>query len=85
MYDKDLRIHYYPQPTYRQIAGGQAWSRKGMAMISVWRPPEGFQDEHGIPVEPNESWVHIQKAKPKGIGTGMVRLRYNAKEGRYYE
>ena len=29
---------YYPQATFREIAGGQAWSRKGMQMVSGWRP-----------------------------------------------
>lgn len=81
---KQGNIMYYPQPTYREIAGGQAWSRKGMSMISVWRPKEGLVDYDGIPYAKNESVIHIQKSKPKGIGeVGIIRMLYNAKKHRY--
>lgn len=84
--DKSSGLRYYPQASYREIAGGQAWSRKGMAMLSVYRPKEGMTDEHGIPVKNNESWIEIQKAKPKGIGkTGKVVLFYDAKKHRYFD
>lgn len=82
--DNDKKKPYYPLATYRQISGGQAWSRKGMAMISVWRPHPDLLDENGLPVRENESWIAIQKSKPKGIGkNGIVKLIYDAKEHRY--
>lgn len=80
--NKDL--YYYPQPTYREIAGGQAWSRKGMSMISVWRPKEGLTDEDGILYEPNQTVLEIQKSKPKGTGkVGKVNLLYHIQKHRY--
>lgn len=86
IHDKETGLRYFPQASYREIAGGQAWSRKGMAMLSVYRPKEGLRDEHGMPVENNESWIDVQKAKPKGIGKlGKVVLYYNSKTHRYYD
>ena len=82
--DSDSGKMYYPMPTYRQIAGGQAWSRKGKGMIAVWRPPDWYKDDDGFPVASNESWVYVQKAKPKGVGSlGITRLLYNSNEHRY--
>lgn len=81
---KSGNVMYYPQPTYREIAGGQAWSRKGMSMISIWRPKEGLMDENGMPYASNETLAHIQKSKPKGTGeVGIVRMLYEAKKHRY--
>lgn len=79
-------ISYYPMPTFREVAGGQAWSRKGMAMIAVWRPKDGLRDEDGIPYQANETVIEIQKAKPKGIGsTGRANLYYDLRKHRYKE
>jgi hypothetical protein len=75
---------YYPPASYREVAGGQSWSRKGMAMISVWRPPSFLKNEHGLPYEENESVIFIQKAKPKGIGKiGNFSLYYHAHKHGY--
>lgn len=83
---KDTEIWYYPQGKFQDVADGQVWSRKGMGMISVWRPPEGYKDENGIPVLKNESWIDVQKAKPKGVGkTGLIKLFWDAKKHRYTE
>ncbi len=78
---------YYPPATPRQIAGGQAWFRKAMNMISIWRPSPGMIDkETGAPFEENEMWAIIQKYKPKGIGKkGTAKLYFNTIQNRYYE
>lgn len=79
-------ITFYPPPTAREYAGGQAWYRKGLAMIGVWRPPLGLRDKSGVPFESNEAHIIIHKAKPKGIGEkGTARLYYDRKMNRYYE
>lgn len=77
---------YYPPPTARDYAGGQAWFRKGLSMIAVWRPPVGLPDTNGIPFEENESHIIIQKSKPKGTGKrGTAKLFWDYKKSRYYE
>jgi hypothetical protein len=79
-------VRYYPPATYREIAGGQTFSRKGLGMICVWRAQEGLKDEHGQPFEHNESVIFIQKAKPKGIGkNGKFSLLYDSKRHRYLD
>ena len=80
-------IFYYPLPTYRQIAGGESWSRKGDAMIAAWRPPKGMIDVQGDRVyDGNEVIIAIQKAKPKGIGAvGLAHLWFDVQKSRYYE
>jgi len=80
-------IFYYPLPTYRQIAGGESWSRKGDAMIAAWRPPKGMLDvQENRPYDGNEVVIAIQKAKPKGIGkVGIARLWFDVEKSRYYE
>jgi len=76
---------YYPVVTPHEVAGGQAWYRKGLMMLSVWRPPSWFEDENGQPVDTNETWVFVQKFKPKLAGKkGFARIMYNTKEHRYY-
>jgi len=82
--DKSTNTYFYPQPTYREIAGGQAWSRKGMSMLSVWRPKTGLLDENGYPYEFNQTVLEIQKSKPKGTGkVGIVNFLYDSKKHRY--
>ena len=77
-------LRYYPMPTYREIAGGQAWSRKGMAMIAGWRPKEGLCDENGEPYPQNSTILEVQKSKPKGIGSlGRMNLLYNVNTHNY--
>lgn len=79
-------ITYYPPPTARDYAGGQAWYRKGLGMIALWRPPFGLNNEHGIPYKENELHVIVQKAKPKGIGKkGYAKLYYDTTMSRFYE
>lgn len=88
--DQELKqengISFYPSPTPRQIAYGQAWYRKGMNMIGVWRPPYGLMDSDGRPFEKNEVHIDIQKFKPKGVGNrGKHIMFYDQKQNSYYE
>lgn len=88
--DQELKtengISFYPAPTPRQIAYGQAWYRKGMNMIGVWRPPYGLMDAEGRPFEKNEVHIDVQKFKPKGVGNrGKHVMFYDAKKNSYYE
>ena len=84
--DKDTGQMYYPIPTFRQVAGGQAWSRKGEQMLAIWRPPSWLKNEHGEPYAENTTIISVQKSKPKGIGkTGLICIYYDAKSHCYYE
>lgn len=84
--DESSKISYYPPASYREIAGGQAWSRKGEQMICIWRPPTGLNDENGMPYEENQTEVRIQKSKPKGVGKlGKFNLFYDVKGHSFYE
>jgi len=77
---------YYPPASFREVAGGQSWARKGMGMISTYRPPEGMKDVNGRPYENNTTLLQIQKIKPKGSGQkGTAVLYYDLKKHRYYE
>lgn len=84
--DDTTKMSYYPPATYREIAGGQAWSRKGEQMVCIWRPPMGLSDDNGIPFEENQTEVRIQKSKPKGVGKlGKFDLFYDIKAHSFYE
>lgn len=84
--DQETGRLYYPMPTFRQVAGGQAWSRKGEQMLAIWRPPTFLKDEYGQCYDDNQTVIGIQKSKPKGIGkTGLVNLWYDPKKHSYYE
>jgi hypothetical protein len=86
LYHKD---GYLLAPSRKQYAGGQAWARKGEAMLSVWRPPsngEKFKDTDGLPYGENEAHIEIQKSKPKGVGkTGVAKLEFDWKRSAYFE
>jgi len=77
---------YYPIPTPREFAGGQAWFRKGEQMIIVWRPPVGVSREGGEGVyEPNEVIIRVAKEKPKGASKkGDYTFFYSVKKNAYY-
>lgn len=77
---------YYPMPKARQAAGGQAWFRKAMGWINLWRPPAFLNDENGMPYPDNTLIGMVEKAKPKGIGRrGQFQLYFDWKQNRYYE
>jgi len=80
-------VTYYPAATPRQIAGGQAWYRKAMNMLCVWRPPAGIPDpDTGAPYEDNEVHIIVNKYKPKGVGKkGKVKLYLDTHRNRYFE
>jgi hypothetical protein len=79
-------ITYYPKPLPRQAAGGQAWYRKSMTWVTLWRPDSRLMDDAGWPYKENEVHVFIDKAKPKGVSKkGMCRIYFDWAKNRYYE
>jgi hypothetical protein len=80
-------IFYYPQPTMNDIAGGQTWARKGMMILTLWRPPKGFpKDDVGGFYEENELVIEVVKARPKSAGKlGRCVLKYDRISNRFKE
>lgn len=85
---KEKGYTYYPISTAREVAGGQAWFRKGMMMISLWRPITNYAEGAEIveeienrTVKSGQVIVQVQKSKPKGRGKlGEMNLHYRWKE-----
>jgi replicative DNA helicase len=78
-------VQYYPPATFREIAGGQTWSRRGFMMSSIWRPPTGLNEFRDIPLQGNETFWLQQKYKPQWAGSaGFAILRYDSKRHCYY-
>lgn len=78
-------ITYYPPPTARDFAGGQAWYRKGLLMLILWRPPFGLCDGCGIPYQENETILKIAKSKPKGVSiNGTYKIFLDVEKYQYY-
>lgn len=78
-------VQYYPPATFRQVAGGQAWSRRGFMMSSVWRPNPDLESIDGVELEGNETFWIQQKYKPEWAGEkGKAVLRYDAPRHRFY-
>lgn len=76
---------YQPPATFREIAGGQAWSRRGFMMSSIWRPPLWMEDFDGMQLEGNETFWIQQKYKPEWAGSrGKAVLKYDAKKKCFY-
>lgn len=76
---------YQPPATFREIAGGQAWSRRGFMMASIWRPPEWMDDFNQMNIEGNETFWIQQKYKPEWAGSrGTAILKYDAKNKCFY-
>lgn len=79
-------ITFYPPPTARDYAGGQAFYRKGLGMLAFWRPPAGVDDGTGKDYLDNEVHIIVQKYKPKGTGKrGTAKLFFDIQANRYYE
>ena len=77
---------YQPPATFREIAGGQAWSRRGFMMASIWRPPEWMDTLDDKPLEGNETFWIQQKYKPEWTGSrGTAILKYDVKNKCFYE
>lgn len=77
------KFRYLPVTKPNQIAGGQAWPRKGLNMISVWRPPMPEADGRrliypatGAAWEDNAVLVSVDKVKPRELGTRGTSFLY---------
>lgn len=84
--EKKGNVMFYPPATFREIAGGQTWSRRGFMMVSVWRPAEGLEEYGGMEFNGNETlWIQ-QKFKPKYAGKkGIAVVKYKPQKHCYYE
>jgi hypothetical protein len=78
-------VTYYPAPSARDLAGGQVWFRKGLLMITLWRPPAGIaENEEGYYLD-NELHVRIAKSKPKGVSkNGVYKMFLNVESYQYF-
>lgn len=77
---------FYDIPTFRDVAGGQAWSRRGFMMMAVFRPAEKQTEVRGITLTKNSALIDIQKYKPKWAGDrGTVHWQYNVNNHEYTE
>lgn len=81
---------YYPMPSPREISSGQIFYRKGMLMLTVYRPidikGEPLLNNEGVPYKRNETIISISKAKPKGVAQiGEFSLFYDFRRNQYYE
>lgn len=77
---------YYPMPTARQAAGGQAALRKAMTWVNIWRPSTKLKNQWGENYKDNEVVINVEKAKPKGVSfRGETSLFFDWKKNRYYE
>lgn len=76
---------YQPPATFREIAGGQAWSRRGFMMASIWRPPVWMEEFDDMELNGNETFWIQQKYKPEWAGSrGTAILKYDAKNKCFY-
>lgn len=84
--DKESNKLYHVMPRAKMAAGGQAWFRKAMGWINMWRPPLFLKDATGEPYPENVVIIDVEKAKPKGIGKkGTFALYFDWKRNRYFE
>lgn len=80
------KFSYYPMPTARQAAGGQAALRKAMTWINMWRPSTNLKDQWGEHYKDNQVVIAVEKAKPKGVSfRGETNLFFDWKKNRYFE
>ena len=86
------RIAYHLPATPKQWAGGQTWFRKGFQMLLVYRPYPWMSSPICEGAQPsgvlkNETWIMIQKARPKGTAThkAQVSLFFDVAKNSYYE
>lgn len=78
-------VTYYPPASARDLAGGQVWFRKGLCVLTLWRPPAGIIENGNTPYEPNELHVRIAKSKPKGVSkNGVFKLYLDVEKYQYY-
>ena len=78
-------VTYYPPATARDLAGGQVWFRKGLCMLTLWRPPKGVSESELGPYPDNELHVRIAKSKPKGVSkNGIYKMYLDTTRYQYY-
>lgn len=70
-------------------AGGQTWYRRAFTMILVYRPPSPDSIRMGkvaMETREGETWVMVQKVKPRGVGkVGTCRLWFDDARQQYTE
>jgi hypothetical protein len=82
--DKDGN-RYIPFALPNEWAGGRTWWRRAFVMLLIYRPPNFLKDIQGMAYADNETHVHIQKAKPKGVAKlGVRSIFWDWKKNRYY-
>lgn len=76
---------YMPVAMPNEWAGGRTWWRRAFTMILVYRPKTFQKNEHGKDALENETWIVIQKSKPKGVGkNGTAIIYFDWKSNRFY-
>ena len=85
----DRGVSYSPPADPHSWAGGQTWHRRAFTMLLVYRPPSPDTLKIGrwsVDTTLGETWLIIQKSKPKGVGKlGKVTLFYCKKTNTYKE
>jgi len=86
---------YVPPPLMTQVAGGQAWSRRGNMIVSIFRPPVGLLKSKEIGTDgvetkhyfkKNDSVLTILKTKPKVVGKiGAVHFKFDPLSSRFLD
>ena len=88
-YRTEKGVTYSPPADPHSWAGGQTWHRRAFTMLLVYRPPSPDTLKFGkLKIDTNlgETWLLIQKSKPKGVGKlGRVTLYYDKKTNTYQE
>ena len=84
-------VRYQPPTQMHRIAGGQAWGRKGLNMMSVWRPPMPDMDgnvlrnDNGEPFADNYVGISLDKVKPRELGErGKAHLFFDFQKKVYF-
>ena len=89
MYTSGSGRRYAAPAEPNQWAGGQTWHRRSYTMIMVYRPPAPDTIKMGrseITTSRGESWIMVQKAKPRGVGKlGTCRLWFDPTTNQYAE
>lgn len=87
IYDKERREYIRKPARSDQWLGGKNNARRAYLQLLIFRPmPIAVPMEHEELILDNESWLFVQKAKPKGIARiGKIKLYFDWKKNRYYE
>jgi hypothetical protein len=83
--DRESNVRYMPPALPNEWSGGRTWWRRAFTMLLIYRPSSSLKDETGRTFEANETHVHVQKSKPKGVGKlGIAKLFWDWKRNRFY-